>query len=168
MQFAFAYAPPLMIESALKHRVFDLLDSGPKTVDEVHAASGASVRGLRSIMNALVGLGLLAKVDAIRYALTPESAAFLVSAKPGFHGGIFRHMTSQLLPNWMSLPEVVRTGKPARSVNQEGYGSDFFEQFVEAIFPMSYMAASCLGDALGLAHAKSAVSVLDIGAGSGV
>jgi len=168
MQFAFAFAPPLAIESCVRFGVFDQLDSGPKTVDEIATVSGASVRGLRSIMNMLVGLGLLAKADEARYTLTPESAAFLVSSKPGFHGGLFRHMTTQLMPNWLQMPEIVRTGKPARAVNDEPYGSHFFEQFVESIFPMSYMAANGLGDALEIADSSSPISVLDIGAGSGV
>src|SRR5262245_33738709 len=82
MQFAFGYAPPLILEAAVRHRVFDVLDVGPKTLEEVRAATGASARGLRAILNALVGLELLAKDAQGRYALTPESSQFLVSTKP--------------------------------------------------------------------------------------
>ena len=32
MQLAWGYAPPLILEAAVKHRVFDLLDESPKTV----------------------------------------------------------------------------------------------------------------------------------------
>lgn len=167
-QIAWGYTPPLMIEAAIHHRVFDVLDAGPKTVDEVAAATGASVRGLRGIMNALVGLELLAKEGGDRYALTPESAAFLVQGKPGFQGGIFKHISRQLIPGWLHLSEVVGTGKPATAVNQEGEGQAFFEQFVEDIFPMSYPAAQALGDALGIAGASEPVAVLDLAAGSGV
>ncbi|MBV9851433.1 MAG: methyltransferase domain-containing protein [Armatimonadetes bacterium] len=168
MQFAFGYAPPLMIEAAVRHRVFDVLDAGPRTVAEVSAETGASERGLRAVMNALVGLGLLAKDDAGRYTLTPESAAFLVSGKPGFFGGLFRHTTSQLLPPWMQMTEIVRTGRPAMAVNQEGAGAEFFEAFVEDIFPNSYPGARALAGALGVAGAEGPVSVLDLAAGSGV
>ncbi len=42
-----------------------------------------------TIMNVLVGLNFLAK-DGDRYALTPESATFLVSTKPSFQGGVLR------------------------------------------------------------------------------
>jgi hypothetical protein len=51
MQFAWGYVPPLILEAAIKHRVFDVLDLGPKTVAEVSAATGASERGLTAIMN---------------------------------------------------------------------------------------------------------------------
>jgi hypothetical protein len=75
VQFAFGFAPPLMLETAIRHGVFDLLDKGPKTIEQVSAATCASARGLRAVMNALVGLKLLAKDRVGRYALTPEKAA---------------------------------------------------------------------------------------------
>jgi hypothetical protein len=45
-QFAFGYAPPLVLEAAIRHRVFDVLDSGSKSLHEIHKATGASERGL--------------------------------------------------------------------------------------------------------------------------
>src|SRR6266480_3712892 len=56
MQFGFAYAPPLIIGAAVSNNVFDTLTDGAKTVEEVSKSTGASRRGLRAIMNALVGL----------------------------------------------------------------------------------------------------------------
>jgi ubiquinone/menaquinone biosynthesis C-methylase UbiE len=168
MQFSWGYAAPLLMEAALAQGVFDLLDAGPKTVDEVAAASKASVRGLRAIMDALVGLRLLAKEPGGLYALTPESAAFLVSSKPGFLGGVLRHCSNQLIPNWLSLNQVVREGKPARPVNGQTDGVEFFKQFVEDIFPMSYPAATALAANLKLEQEENPVSVLDLAAGSGV
>src|SRR5271156_4831506 len=93
MQFAWGYVPPLVLEAAIRHRVFDILDEkgAPMSAAEVHRASGASVRGLSAIMNALVGMAFLAKDEAGLYSLTPESSSFLVSTKPGFQGGMIRH-----------------------------------------------------------------------------
>jgi 3-hydroxy-5-methyl-1-naphthoate 3-O-methyltransferase len=168
MQFAWAYAAPLVIETALRNRLFDELDAGPKTVDELHAATGASTRGLTAVANALLGMDLLQKDAEGRYALTPESAAFLVPSKPGFMGGLILHTSQHLIPNWLHLNEVVRTGKPFRAVNQQDTGSAFFEQFVVDIFPLSYPAAKALAVHLDLAAATEPVSVLDLAAGSGV
>lgn len=167
-QFAFGYAPTLILEAAIRNQVFDVLDDGPLSVAEASTKTGASQRGLRAIMNALVGLEFLAKQDGETYALTPESAAFLVSTKPGFQGGIFRHTSEQLLPKWLSLTEVVRTGLPSNSVNLEGTGAEFFVELVKDIFAMSYKPAQALADALGIESATKAISVLDIAAGSGV
>lgn len=168
MQFVWGYVPPLILQAAIRHHVFDVLDSGPKTVDEVHKETGASVRGLTAIMNALVGLDFLAKDKQDRYSLTPESAAFLVSTKPAFQGGLLRHVSEQLIPNWLHLNEVVATGEPVRSVNQQGNGSEFFKQFVNDIFPMSYPAAQVLARHLNAGGAGRTVRVLDLAAGSGV
>ena len=86
-QFGWGYAPPLLMEAGVRCRVFDVLDSGPKPLDQVVAETGALRRGLRALLNALVGLELLGK-NGDAYALTPESAAFLVSGKPGYMGGM--------------------------------------------------------------------------------
>ena len=168
MQFAWGYAMPLVIESAVTHGVFDVLNGGPKTAGELAAQTGTSERGLRMILNVLVSMELLARDAGRRYVLAPESAAFLVSSKPAFQGGIFKHMSTQLLPKWLQLREVVRTGRPPATVNQESTGAEFFQQFVEDIFPMSYGAAKALGEALKLSAAAKNVRVLDLAAGSGV
>ena len=163
-QFAFGYAPPLVLEAAIRHQVFDVLDNGPKSLSEIQAATGASERGLSAILNFLVGFDFLRK-DAGKYSLAPESAAFLVSTKPGFQGGLIRHTSEQLLPNWLQLNEVVATGRPALAVNRQGPGSEFFHQFVNDIFPMSYSVAQELARHLAL---TGPASVLDLAAGSGV
>ena len=167
MQFAWGYAPPLIIEAAVRTGVFDLLDPDPRSVAELARQTGASARGLTAILNSLVGLKLLARVDE-RYALTPESAAFLVSSKPDYRGLFFQHHTEQLLPQWQHLAEVVRTGRPVTRTNHEDDGAGHFAQFVESLFPVSFAAAHALGEHLGIPKASAPVSVLDIGAGSGV
>ena len=167
MQLAWGYAPPLILEAALNYRVFDLLDKAPQAIGELATQSGASVRGLTAIVNALVGLKFLVK-RGDRYALTPESAAFLVSTKPAYYGGFFRHLMRQVLPHWIHLTESVGTGRPAVAANHQSEGQQFFAEFVEGLFPISYKAAQMLGLHLGIPKATSPISVLDIGAGSGV
>jgi 2-polyprenyl-3-methyl-5-hydroxy-6-metoxy-1,4-benzoquinol methylase len=122
---------------------------------------------LRAILDALAGLNLAARKGA-RYTLTPESAAFLVSTKPGYHGGFFHHMSGQLMPNWLRINEAVQTGKPVVPVNQDDNGQEFFAEFVSALFPLGYKATQVLGEHLGVPRAKAPISVLDLGAGSGV
>lgn len=168
MRYMWGYAAPLILEAAVRNHVFDALDQAPKTVAEVSAATGASERGLSAIMNALVGLELLLRDDAGRYELTPESATYLVSDKKAYLGGMLAHSSTQLIPGWLELPEVVRTGHPGKTVNQQAEGSVFFEQFVSALFAMNYPSAVAGADALGIALANKPVKVLDIAAGSGV
>jgi SAM-dependent methyltransferase len=162
------YTAPLILEAAVRFRVFDVLNDGPRPLDRLTVATGASARGLRAILNALVGLEFLARDAEGRYTLTPESAAFLVSTKSGYLGGMFRHTSMQLLPKWLQLTETVRTGRPAAAVNREEDGAAFFHEFVEDLYPFNYRAAQALADALGVAGAERPVSVLDLAAGSGV
>ena len=61
MRYAWGYAPPLIMEAAVRNGVFNALSQGPMTAAEVSAATGASERGLASIMNALTGMELLTK-----------------------------------------------------------------------------------------------------------
>lgn len=168
MQFGFAYAPPLIIGAAANSKVFDTLESGPKTIEQVRDVTGESERGLRAIMNALVGLALLKKDRRGKYSLTPESEAFLVSNKPGTLAGFFAMAGTHLVPDWLHLSEAVKTGVPPMAVNQEATGPKFFSVLVENIIPMSYPAAAALGRALKLGKTRRPVRVLDIAAGSGI
>jgi len=168
MEMIWGYAPPLILATAVHAKVFDSLDAGAKTVEELAQSTGNSARGLRAIMNALVGFNFLAKDSGGRYMLTPESAAFLVSSKPGYMGKFVEFSGLKSMQTWLPLPEIVRTGKPNDAIRQQDAGESFFQDLVEPIFAMSYPATQAAGQALGLATAKSPVKVLDIGAGSGV
>ncbi|OLD70554.1 MAG: methyltransferase [Verrucomicrobia bacterium 13_1_20CM_4_55_9] len=168
MEMSSAYGPPLVIGAAVGNKVFDSLESGPKSAEQVSKETGASERGLRIIMNALVGLELLKKDRQKKYSLTPESAAFLVSGKPGTLAGFFGTIAPQLISRWLRLTDIVRDGRPVVAVNQETEGTEFFRQLVESIIPMSYPSAQALGDHLKLAKAKNEIRVLDLAAGSGI
>jgi ubiquinone/menaquinone biosynthesis C-methylase UbiE len=168
MELSFAYAPPLIISAGVSNKVFDSLEGGAKTPGQVAEETGASARALGILMNALVGLDLLKKDRQGKYSLTPESAAFLLSKKPGTHAGFFGTIAPQLISRWLRLSDIVREGRPAVAVNQETEGTEFFSQLVENIIPMSYPPAQKLGDHLKLAKTKDEIQVLDLGAGSGI
>jgi ubiquinone/menaquinone biosynthesis C-methylase UbiE len=168
MELSFAYAPPLIISAAVSNKVFDSLEDGAKTSEQVAEKTGASARALRILMNALVGLDLLKKDRHGKYSLTPESAAFLISSKLGTHAGFFGTIAPQIISRWLRLSDIVREGRPAAAVNQETEGTEFFSQLVERIIPMSYPPAQKLGDHLKVAKTKDEIRVLDLGAGSGI
>jgi SAM-dependent methyltransferase len=167
-QFGFAYAPPLIISAAVNNKVFDTLETGAKTVEQLQKETGGSARGLRAIMDALVGLELLKKDRQSRYSLTPESQAFLVSEKPGTLAGFFGSILPVLTSRWLRLTDIVRDGRPPVAVNQETEGTEFFSQLVETIIPMSYPGAQKLADHLKVANSEEKVRVIDLAAGSGI
>jgi len=81
MQMAWGYTAPLILEAAIKNRVFDVLDEAASSgahgllVEQVAQRTGASVRGLRMIMDALVALQFLAKDAQQRYTLAAADYA---------------------------------------------------------------------------------------------
>jgi ubiquinone/menaquinone biosynthesis C-methylase UbiE len=168
MELSFAYAPPLIISAGVSNKVFDSLEDGARTAEQVAEITGASARALRILMNALVGLNLLKKDRQAKYSLTHESAAFLLSNKLGTHAGFFGTIAPQIISRWLRLSDIVREGRPAVAVNQETEGTEFFSQLVERIIPMSYPPAQKLGDHLKLARTKDEIRVLDLGSGSGI
>ena len=167
-QLGFAYGPPLIISAAVNNKIFDGLKDGAKTVEQLKRETGADARGLRAIMDALVGLELLKKDRQSRYSLTPESEVFLISDRPGSLSGFFGSILPVMTSRWLRLTDIVRDGQPAVTVNQETEGTEFFSQLVETIIPMSYPAAQRLADHLKVAKAKEEVRVIDLAEGSGI
>jgi ubiquinone/menaquinone biosynthesis C-methylase UbiE len=168
MELSFGYAPPLIISAAVNNNVFDSLEDGAKTSEQIARETGASARALRILMNALVGLNLLNRDRQGKYSLTAESAAFLLSSKPGTHAGFFGTIAPQIISRWLRLSDIIREDRPPVAVNQEREGTEFFSQLVENIIPMSYPPAQKLGDHLNLAKGKNEIRVLDLAAGSGI
>jgi ubiquinone/menaquinone biosynthesis C-methylase UbiE len=168
MQLGFAFTPPLIIGAAVSNKVFDTLATGAKTVEGLSNETSASQRGLRAILNALVGLELLNKDRRGKYSLTSESENFLLSDKPGTLAGFFAMESTHFVPDWLHLSDAVKTGAPPIALNQPTQGPQFFSVLVENIIPMSYPAAAALGQNLGLAKRREPVRVLDVAAGSGI
>lgn len=168
MEMVWDFSRPMLAEAALHLGVFDAMDQGAKTIAQISEKTGASVRGITALLDGLVGIGLITRRGS-QFKLAPDTAAFLVHGKPPFVGGLMKHVSNQLIAGWMNLTECVRTGKPVKSVNQQQTGGEFFAQFVEDIFNMSFAQAMAAADSLlkGLDPAQS-VSALDIAAGSGV
>jgi len=169
MQMAWGFAPMLMLKAAVDNRLFDELATGPKTAAELAGATQCSPRGTLILAEGLLGFGLL-KRRKDRFSLAPDAAAFMVSGKPGYLGGMLKHFAAQLLDNWRQLPQIVRTGQPATMVDHQDQGAEFFSQFVEDLFHMSFHAADTLAiELLKKPPTHNGVfRILDIAAGSGV
>jgi ubiquinone/menaquinone biosynthesis C-methylase UbiE len=167
IQMGWAFALPNAIESALRNRIFDVLDSGPMTLQEVSRQAGCSERGTEALLGLLTAMELVHHENG-RYSLTPESATFLVSTKPAYRGKFFLHLSEDLVPQFQQLPEIVRTGNPARRVKVEEVASDFFRRFVDALLPMNIAAAQLVARHLASQRQAETANILDLAAGSGV
>lgn len=167
LQFAWGFAPGVIISAALEHGYFDALSSRSMTAAELADVTDTSQRGAAAILEALLGIGLLAYDRDHRFVLTPESQTFLLSGRPGFLGASFLNQTREIIPRWLQLGKIVKTGEPAIRVNDETQGVEFFQRLVEGLFSLSFPAASALANSLAIPK-DSPLKVLDIAAGSGV
>ena len=50
MRYTWGYAPPLIIEAAIRNGFFDALKDGSRTAAQVSQTTGASLRGVTSVM----------------------------------------------------------------------------------------------------------------------
>jgi 2-polyprenyl-3-methyl-5-hydroxy-6-metoxy-1,4-benzoquinol methylase len=165
MQLAFGFAPPLFLQTAVELKLFDLIDKAPRSLEELSSETGASLRGLRALLNALVGFEFLSRNDDGRYALTPESETFLVRNKPAYRGDFFTFVPG-MIQHWLNLKEVVKSGEPVVTVNSEQEGAEFFREFVKSLFSINFAPATTL--AAELKGKREVSDILDLAAGSGV
>jgi len=164
-QFAFSFAPPLLLQTAVELQVFDFLDESPLSLEEISSRTGASVRGLRALLNALVGFEFLARSDDGRYTLTPESETFLVRSKPTYRGDFFEFVPRHI-QYWLRLKEAVQSGEPVSMGDSEQEVPQFFRELVKPLFNINFAPATTLASEL--KTTREVNSVLDLGAGSGV
>jgi 3-hydroxy-5-methyl-1-naphthoate 3-O-methyltransferase len=170
MQLAFGFAPGQAVTTALDLGLFTHVAEGKTTREALERATGASSRGLGMLLNAMVGLGFLTRQGSgatAQYGLTPESDAFLVEGRPGYHGEIVRLHVYQMSERWAKLTECVRSGEPVVAVDDPVEGVAVWERLVDALFPVGYAAAANLGRELRRLHPNS-LRILDVAAGSGV
>ena len=99
------------VSVALKLGVFEALSDGPLTVDRLADRLEASARGLAVLLAALEGLGYVTGRDG-RYANTPMTTRWMVSASPDCLAGLFGHF-DDMLERWATMDESIRRGEPA-------------------------------------------------------
>lgn len=106
-------------------------------------------------------------LDANRYALAPESEAYLVRGKESYLGS-FLDVFKGNLADWTKLAESVRTGRPARPIVGQGDFEEYFPPLIRALHVSNLPAARNLAHKLGVGSRWRGLKILDVGAGSGV
>jgi ubiquinone/menaquinone biosynthesis C-methylase UbiE len=159
------FAATQIVSTALELDLFSCLDEGHATIDDISRETGSSTRGLRILLDALVGMKYLDKTDS-RYALAPIARAYLSRRSPSYLGGLVLH-SRQLQANWARLTGVVRTGRTPHAVESEEDHGEFFAQFVDALYALHNPSAVVAAEAL-CSNGNCGRRVLDIGAGSAV
>jgi 3-hydroxy-5-methyl-1-naphthoate 3-O-methyltransferase len=153
------------LAAAVELDVFSQMAAGKRTVKDIAEGSGASQRGMASLLDALTAIGYLRKTGS-RYNLEPVSAAFLVPGGKSYVGAL-AHALSLTWDNWKNLTEAVKSGHPSMAVDVAEKGKEFFPKLVVSIFPGNFEAANAALSGFPEKDRRAIQRILDIAAGSG-
>ena len=155
-----AYWRSSTIHAAVKLEIFTALGDRQLTVEEMHVKTGAKVRGLAMLLNALTAMGLL-EHDASRCKNTGFSGLYLVKGKPGYIGYIIMHHY-HLVDAWAQLSDAVMLGEP---VARKSHGEEVErESFQLGMFNLAMAIAPTIAASVDL---EGRHRLLDLGGGPG-
>jgi len=165
-----AYWRSCALHAAVSLDVFTALSLGPATAARLAKRLGTDARALGMLLGALRAMGLLDR-DGEAFALTPDSAAFLVRTSPSYKGHIILHH-KHLVESFAHMDEAVRTGRRVRGGVQRT--EEEREAFLLGMFNNAMGIAPVLAprlDALllqaGLPGMAGRERLLDLGGGPG-
>lgn len=164
MDTAWGFTRTQILKTGVELDIFTQIDKGYTNSKALAQAIGASERGVRILLNALVGLKVLEKTEE-QYQLTEGARIFLSRSSPAYMGEWLLHV-NQLMPAWAHLTEIVRSGNPQQQVEGDGDRGEFFSKLVAGLFTMNAPGAQAAAKTM--VGQRSGLRILDIGAGSGV
>lgn len=157
-----AYLSSKALFSALRLGVFDVLDDGPVSAEEVAGKIGVPDRSARVLLLALAGEDLITR-NLGRYANTPLATAFLVSRSPRYLGALAAHQDAHF-GKLVELDEVLRSGQPVQMAAQ--YTGEFdagplawARRWAEVFRASSYLMADDLASRLVLTGRRRLVDL---------
>ncbi len=160
LDWSYAYRKLMVVDTACELDVFTRLDERAQSAAELAERTGARLLPLQALLDVCAGLDLL-RCEEGRYANRTVAAVHLVRGRPLFLGDLFRVFAAEA-PQWLSLKELVMTGRSA------GHGPvDIGERrFTLAMHALGLSGeAGALEEAVDLAGRRDLV---DVGCGSGV
>lgn len=159
-----SFARAQALNTAVELDLFTYLHQGGTSVEKIARHLGSTHRAVNIFLDALVGMGLLAKSRG-QYKLTPETKTFLVKGESHYLGQfILGH--SRVHEHWSKLTEVLKTGRPIESSADPEERTRFFKELVKTIFPVSFASGVILGKKLGMGKSLQNQKILDLGAGA--
>jgi SAM-dependent methyltransferase len=167
-----AYLQSKAVFVAVEIGLFDALEKGGHTIDELAAELGIERRPTRALLFALQGLHLVAR-DGIKYQNSEEASRFLVAGKPEYMGGFAAHQDSHF-EHFTKLSKAIRENTSlTKRVLKEGYsnqgaasgeGREGTDRLIQAMRVSSRLQADLLAATIPLSGVGR---LLDLGCGSG-
>ncbi|MER6137069.1 methyltransferase [Streptomyces sp. NPDC001815] len=164
LQIASGYWATGLLAVATEHALFTHLHHGENRAGPLAAKTGLAERGMQTLLDGLVALGLLTTHNNT-YHNTPEADLYLVRGQPTDISG-FAQLKLAEMNQLTDRLNVFTTGGPPTAPMVEVADNPHWENVVTAIAGLTVTAARTAADLLGLAERKNP-NILDIGGGSG-
>ena len=149
----------------------DLVESGPKSAEELAAQVGANPEALYRLMRATASIGVLAEGPDGKFSETPLSAVLRSNAQPSARSFAMMGIREWHMRGWENLEYSVRTGK---TVPEKVYGMSAFEYifshpeeskvFNDTMTGLSALDSPAVAEAYSFAGIQS---IVDVGGGHG-
>ncbi|MDQ6894017.1 MAG: acetylserotonin O-methyltransferase [Acidobacteriota bacterium] len=159
------------VAAASRLRIADQLATGPKTPEEVAAASGTNPGATRRLMRAVASLGLFVPAAGGRYGLTEPGERLRSDHPATFRDAFIAETDNVHWQSWAKLDDAIRTGDPRPQAvfglpafDYYGKNREEGEQFGRAMENISRFAAFAVLEAYDFSDART---VLDVGGGNG-
>lgn len=171
IQFITGFWTSRALYVAAKLGIADLLQSGPKTVQELADATNTHAPSLYRIMRALTSAGLFKRENDDRFALTPLSETLVTNVPGSLRWFIISELGQEHYSAWGNLLHSVKTGEIAFD---NFFGMDVWKYFAQnpedaAVFndSMSGMTAAANEAITSVYDFSQFGKVIDIGGGHG-
>ena len=155
------YWKTAVLHAAVKLDVFTAIGDGQIAASEISRQLNATQRGMERLLDALVAMELLVKVDGI-YANVSSGQTFLSKNSAQYIGHIIMHH-HHLVESWSKLDQSVQSGLPVRSRSSFSK-EEWRESFLLGMFNMAMGLAPKLVPQIDLTTRKH---LLDLGGGPG-
>jgi len=155
------YWKTAVLHAAVKMDVFTAIGDGQLAASEISRQLNAAPRGMERLLDALVAMELLVKVDGV-YANSPSGQTFLSKNSAQYIGHIIMHH-HHLVESWSKLDQAVQSGMPVRSRSSFSK-EEWRESFLMGMFNMAMGLAPQLVPQIDLSTRKH---LLDLGGGPG-
>lgn len=172
----YAFTRSQILFAAIDLNLFTHIASGYDTLDTLYPKLQLDRRGLRILLNGLVGIGFLEVicdnsqvVTAMpkRYGLPSDVERFLVKQHDSYLGGMVHHC-KRLYENWSMLTDAVTSGQSVGGAQSLAQLETYFAELVKGLYVSNYPTAQKLAALLSSEDTQPALEILDMAGGSAV
>jgi hypothetical protein len=160
-----------MVSVVARLAVADLLEDGPKSVDELAVTTGTDAVPLFQVLRALAGEGVFELLEGKRFGLTPMAEALRSDAPNSLRSMAIYYGSPYIWQSYGALIEAVRTGETALDL---ALGESLFEYLAKhpddnAVFNRYMVERQALQHPaiVEACDFEGAGLVVDVGGGSG-